>query len=159
MKNLAFRGVAIFFVLVVATSLMMDVMKMDFGSVNFWEKHNLFFLFFIAIFPRLTLLFSSVAFGGVLWWLGFFFCPRILVATLATVAYFHTNPFLVVVSWLVAIGGEVFEKWGIGRGRFHVHTNLGPKATYPGDPSDYQPEPHTTVIDKNGVIEAEFTKK
>lgn len=157
MKNLAFRGVAIFFVLVVATSIMMDVMKMDFGTVNFWHRHNIFFLFFIAVFPRLTLLFSSVAFGGLLWWLGFFFCPRILVASLATVAYFHTNPVLVVISWLVAIGGEVFEKWGIGRGRFQVYTHRGPRATYPGQAEEAQAT--NVVIDKNDVIEAEFTKK
>jgi hypothetical protein len=159
MKTLAFRGVAIFFILVVATGLLMDVAKMDFGTVNFWDRHGLFFLICIAIFPRLTLLFSSVAFGGVLWWLGFFFCPRILVAGLATVAYFHTNPVLVVFSWLIAIGGEVFEKWGIGKGKFHVHTSRGPKATYPGNVNDLYEQPHTTIIDKNDVIEAEFTKK
>jgi len=138
MKNIAFRGIAIFFVLIVATSLMMDVLKLDFGTVNFWDKRGVFFLIFVTIFPRLTLLFSSVAFGGFLWWLGFFFCPRILVASLATVAYFHTNPILVVISWMVAIGGEVFEKWGIGRSRFKVQTfHHGPRATYPGA----EPEP------------------
>ena len=159
MKNLAFRGIAIFFVLVVATSLMMDIFKMDFGTINFWNNHNVFFLFFIAIFPRLTLLFSSVATGGFIWWLGFFFCPRILVASLATVAYFHTNPILVSISWMIALGGEFFEKRGIGRSRFHVRTfRAGPQATYP-DPES--PRPHTAynVSDKNDVIEAEFTKK
>ena len=156
MKNLAFRGIAIFFVLVVATSLMMDIFKMDFGTVNFWDKHNVFFLFFIAIFPRLTLLFSSVAFGGFIWWLGFFFCPRILVATLATVAYFHTNPVLVCLSWLIALGGEFFEKRGIGRSKFQVHTFR----SNPG-PAYQEPEmnrPHTT-LGKDDIIEAEFTKK
>jgi len=155
MKNMLFRGFAIFFILLVATTLMMDVMKLDFGSINYWDKRGVFFLFFIAIFPRLTLLISSVATGGFLWWLGFFFCPRILVAGLATVAYFHTNPFLVVLSWTIAIGGEVFEKWGIGRGRFQVRTfTHGPRATYPegahGGPA---------VSDQGDVIEAEFTKK
>lgn len=159
MKNLAFRGVAIFFLLVVATALMTDVMKMDFGTINFWDNHSIFFLIFIGIFPRLTLLFSSVAFGGFLWWLGFFFCPRILVAALATVSYFHTNPVLVVISWLVAIGGEVFEKWGIGKSRFHVQTFKGPRATYPGDVEDLNRHPHQPVVDRNDVIDAEFTKK
>jgi hypothetical protein len=159
MKNLAFRGIAIFFVLIVATSLMMDIFKMDFGTINFWDKHNVFFLFFIAIFPRLTLLFSSVAFGGFIWWLGFFFCPRILVASLATVAYFHTNPVLVCLSWLIALGGEFFEKRGIGRSKFQVRTfRAGPQASYPDEPVH---RPHTAynVSDKNDVIEAEFTKK
>lgn len=156
MKNIALRGVAIFFVLLVATALMIDVFKLDFGTINFWDRHNIFFLFFIAIFPRLTLLFSSVPFGGFIWWLGFFFCPRILVASLATVAYFHTNPFLVVMSWLIAIGGEVFEKWGIGKGRFRVqtfHTKSGPMPA----PED-ELRSHT-VLGDGDVIEAEFTKK
>jgi hypothetical protein len=149
MKNIALRGLAIFMVLLVATTLMMDVLKMDFGSVNYWDRHGVFLLIFLAIFPRLTLLFSSIAFGGFLWWIGFLFVPRILVASLATVAYFHTNPVLVVMSWLIAIGGEVFEKWGVGRGRFRVQTFRGPQPS---------PESHT-VIGDDGVIEAEFTKK
>jgi hypothetical protein len=156
MKNMVLRGVAVFFVLLVATALMVDVFKMDFGTVNFWDKRSIFFLFFISVFPRLTLLLSSVATGGFLWWLGFFFCPRILVASLATVAYFHTNPILVVISWLVAIGGEVFEKWGIGRGRFQVKTfQYGARPTYPNEP---EVNSHT-VLGDDGVIEAEFTKK
>ena len=156
MKNIAFRGVAIFFVLLVATSLMMDVFKMNFGTINFWDRHGVFFLIFIAIFPRLTLLFSSVATGGFLWWLGFFFCPRILVASLATVAYFPTNPVLVVISWLVAIGGEVFEKWGLGRGRSRVQTfNMGNQKAYTEE-ADVNP---ATTIHHGDVIEAEFTKK
>lgn len=157
MKNLLLRGVAVFMVLLVATTISMDVLKLDYGTVNYWDKRGVFFLFFVTIFPRLTLLFSSVAFGGFLWWVGFFICPRILVATLATVAYFQTNPVLVTIAWVIAIGGEVFEKWGIGRGRFQVHTfKGGPRATYPGQQAE--PEIHT-VIDKNGAIEAEFTKK
>ncbi len=156
MKNMFWRGLAIFSVLLVATTLMMDLLKMDFGTVNFWDKHGIFFLFFIAIFPRLTLLFSSVAFGGFLWWLGFFFCPRILVASLATVAYFHTNPVLVTLSWLIALGGEVFEKWGIGRGRFKVHTYRA--GNFGGPAREEQFRSQTTIQDSD-VIEAEFTKK
>lgn len=161
MKNLAFRGVAIFFILVVATTLMMDVMKMDFGTVNYWDRHGIFFLIFISLFPRLTLVFSSVVTGGFLWWLGFIFCPRILVALLATVTYFHTNPVLVSFSWLIALSGEVFEKWGIGKGRLQVRTfgpnrwASGPKATY-GDPEERR---SPTSLGSDDVIEAEFTKK
>lgn len=156
MKILAFRGIAIFCILIVATSLMMDMMKVDFGTISFWDKRGVFFLFFVTLFPRLTLLFSSVAFGGVLWWLGFFFCPRILVATLATMAYFHTNPILVIISWVLALGGEVFEKWGIGKNRFMIKTyRTGPSATYPR-PEDFSREHKIQAVD---VIEAEFKKK
>lgn len=156
MKNLLIRGLAFFFILVVATAIMVDVMNMQFGTVNFWDKRGIFFLIFITIFPRLTLLFSSVATGGFVWWLAFIFCPRILVASLATVAYFHTNPILVIISWMVALGGEVFEKWGLGSSRVHFRTfKSGTRATY----TDEEVRPNTTLGDKGDVIEAEFTKK
>lgn len=156
MKTIIFKGLAIFFILLVATSMMMDIFKTPFGTVDFFEKHGVFFLFFITIFPRLTLLFSSVAFGGFFWWLGFFVCPRILVATLATVAYFHTNPVLVTISWIVALGGETLEKAGIGggRNRFVFRTyNMGGPRTY-----QEEPRPHT-AINKDDAIEAEFRKE
>jgi hypothetical protein len=125
------------------------------GTTDFFEKHNFLFLVFIAFFPRLTLLFSSVPFGGFFWWLGFFFMPRLLVAVLATVAYGHTNPLLVGVAWFVALTGEVMEKKKISGSRNFVFR------TYRGNPfehAQYQ-EPTKPVIDDNGVIEAEFTKK
>lgn len=146
------RGIAIFFLLIVATSVMGDIFKMQFGDINFWQKHGVFFLFFISFFPRLTLLFSSVAFGGFFWWLGFIFVPRILIASLATVAYFKTNPILVTISWLIALGGEVFEKWGIaGRKKFIFKT-------YSNYPYETQVQPEKS-LNQGDVIEAEFTKK
>lgn len=151
MKTLLFKGAAIFFILLVATSIMMDAMQTEFGSVNFFEKHGIFFLLFITIFPRLTLLFSSVATGGFLWWLGFIICPRFLVASLATVAYFHTNPILVIISWIVALGGETMEKAGISnRQRFVFRTYQTPQDGF---------RPESRVIDKNDAIEAEFRKE
>lgn len=154
--NTFFKGIAIFFVLLVATSIMMDTLQTEFGNTNFWDKHGVFFLIFITFFPRLTLLFSSVATGGFFWWLGFLFVPRVLVAALATVSYFHTNPVLVIISWLVAIGGETAEKAGLrGRKRFVFRTfSTGPvrneeDASIPEQPS----------IRKDDAIEAEFTKK
>lgn len=157
MKTL-FRALSIFFLLLVATSVLMDSFKMEFGTINFWDKHGFFFLFFITLFPRLTLLFSSVPFGGVFWWLGFIFWPRILIASLATVAYFHTNPVLVVISWLIALGGEVFEKWGIGKNKIFIRTyNQGPRSTYEHVYENASKDQHS--IAKDGVIEAEFTKK
>lgn len=156
MKTLLFKGTAIFFILLVGTSVLMDSMQTVFGRVDFFQNHGFFFLIFITLFPRLTLLFSSVATGGFLWWLGFIFCPRILVASLATVAYFHTNPVLVIISWIVALGGETMEKAGIsgGRKRFVF------KSYRMGDPNPFEevPKQHTT-ISKDDAIEAEFTKK
>ena len=85
--------------------------------MNFWDVHGIWFIIFMFFFPRLTLLFSSVAFGGVLWWLGFIFAPRLLVAILATTAYWHTNTVLVVLTWFWALGGETTEKVAISRRR------------------------------------------
>jgi len=88
-------------------------------SVNFWDVHSVLFIFFMFFFPRLTLLFSSVAFGGILWWLGWIFAPRLLVAILATFAYWEANTILVVLTWFWAISGESAEKEG-GR-RITIH--------------------------------------
>ncbi len=78
--------------------------------MSFWDVHGVFFLVAMFFFPRLTLLFSSVASGGLLWWLGFIFTPRLLVAILATSGYWSTNPFLVILTWFWAVGGESCEK-------------------------------------------------
>ena len=82
---------------------------------NFWNVHGFLFILFMAFFPRLTLLFSSVVSGGFLWWLGWLIMPRLLVAILATTAYWHTNTLLVVFAWFWAIGGESTEKGIIRR--------------------------------------------
>ena len=79
-------------------------------ATNFWDVHGVLFIFFMMIFPRLTLLFSSVAFGGFLWWLGFIFAPRFLVAILATVHYLDTNPILCILAWIWAFVFESSEK-------------------------------------------------
>jgi hypothetical protein len=154
MKTVFFKGTAIFFVLLVATSVMVDVFHTEFGTVNFYQKHGIFFLIFITLFPRLTLIFSSVPFGGIFWWLGFFFCPRVLVASLATVSYFHTNPVLVTISWLVAIGGEYVEKSRIGAGR-----NQFIFRTYRMGGTPYHEDRGEKVaINRDDAIEAEFRK-
>lgn len=117
MKTL-FKIAIIFLCITGATTLLYNYAGMEFGSIDYFTKHGWFFLFSIALFPRLTLLVSgllvgSIEFGGLIWWLGFFFAPRILVATLATVAYWNTNPVLVILSWLIALGGESSEKFVI----------------------------------------------
>ncbi|RYZ60206.1 MAG: hypothetical protein EOP07_01625 [Proteobacteria bacterium] len=86
--------------------------------MNFWDVHGLLFIAFMFFFPRLTLLFSSVATGGILWWLGFIFAPRLLVAILATMAYWTTNPILVVCAWIWALSGETAEKTVVKRRGF-----------------------------------------
>jgi hypothetical protein len=78
--------------------------------VDFWQVHGWWFIFFMFFFPRLTLLFSSVLTGGWLWWLGWLFAPRLLVAILATTAFWNTNTVLVVFTWLWALCGESTEK-------------------------------------------------
>lgn len=98
-------GVGIF------SSALGDLFSLQWGTVNFFDLHGIFFLLFVAIFPRLTLLFSSVPFGGILWWVGWFVAPRLLVAILATFAYLQTNPFLVIISWLFVFAGEGGEKY------------------------------------------------
>ena len=80
------------------------------NEVNFWNEHGFFFILFMFLFPRLTLIFSSVATGGILWWVGWIFAPRILVAILATHSYWQSNTILVILSWLWAIGLESGEK-------------------------------------------------
>jgi hypothetical protein len=145
-------------VIAVAAKIALDMGHMEFGTVDFFQKHGILFLIFIALFPRLTLLFTSVASGGVFWWLGWVFCPRILVAGLATVAYFHTNPILVIISWIVAFGGEAAEKRGLGgRSRFVFKTYRGG----PANPFQQEPQPASSpvFINKDDAIEAEFTKK
>ena len=83
--------------------------------MNFWDVHGILFIVFMFFFPRLTLLFSSVMFGGILWWLGWLFAPRLLVAILATTAYWHTNTVLVVFTWIWTVGLESGEKTVIHR--------------------------------------------
>lgn len=138
----------IFLAITGASTLMIDTLHLPFGKVNFWDHRGtisgFFFLFFIAFFPRLTLIFSSIPFGGALWWLGLIFAPRILVAVLATPAYWHTNPALVIIAWLVAMGGESSEKMFIRKPRFHF------SFFRPGKPRQYGKK-----ID-DGAIEAEF---
>lgn len=107
-----------FLVLTGVVAILKDTFGVQFGFENYWNHHGVFFLIFIAVFPRLTLLLSSVASGGLLWWISWFFMPRFLVATLATIAYWHSNPILVICAWLIALGGESSEKtFVLRRGR------------------------------------------
>lgn len=73
--------------------------------MDFWDVHGIFFLFFITVFPRLTMLFAVATPFGWLAWLGWLFAPHLTVAILATTYYWHTNPILCVIAWFVALAG------------------------------------------------------
>ena len=79
-------------------------------TINFWQVHGLFFLFFMFFFPRLTMLFATTFTGGIFFWVGFFLVPRLTVAIYASLTYWDTNPILVVITWIWAIVGELFCK-------------------------------------------------
>lgn len=119
-------------------SLFDGVFKIHLDDANFWDRRGVFFLLAVTFFPRLTLLFSSVAFGGVLWWFGFIFFPRLLVATLATLAYWQQNPLLVLCAWFVALSGESTEKWWVFQPlkvQFRTILSRPPRAARPVKPS------------------------
>ncbi len=84
---------------------------------DFWDVHGWMFVLAMCFFPRLTLLFSSVASGGIFWWLGWLFAPRLLVAILASLAYWHTNAILVIITWIWALAGEGMEKGALSKSR------------------------------------------
>lgn len=106
-----FNFIVVFLMLSILALFATQYLNFELSNKNFWDKHGVFFLFFLATFPRLTLLFSNVASGGLIWWLGWIFAPRILVAALATVSYWQQNPILVALAWVIAIGGESSEKY------------------------------------------------
>ncbi|MBF0299998.1 MAG: hypothetical protein HQK51_14830 [Oligoflexia bacterium] len=165
--NNFFKVLLIFLALTGAITIISEYSNMPFGYRDFWEYRGylggIFFLFFIALFPRLTLFVSSVPFGGVLWWIGWFFMPRILVASLATVTYWNHNKILVIISWLVALGGESSEKVLISRRprmRFFFRSNnlnfgrFG-RSKYS---SHSNHSSHPQKIDDSNTIETEFRK-
>jgi hypothetical protein len=84
---------------------------MDFFA---FHPHWFWFMFFMAFFPRLTMLFTGICTAGwshiVLFWFGWVLTPRLTVAILATFFYFHTNPVVCIFTWLWALGGEGAEK-------------------------------------------------
>lgn len=156
------KPLSFFLIFLVAASVMTNVLQggEEFGKIDFFRKHGVFFLLAITLLPRLTLLFSSVATGGFLWWVGFIFCPRILVASLATVSYLHTNPILVTLSWVVAIFGETLEKIGLGsnRKRFIFRSVRVGGMAPPREDEPFTQKTHHSVKNDD-AIEAEFTKK
>lgn len=83
------------------------------ANIPFWEVHGIFFVIFMFIFPRLTMLFTGICFApyfGILAWIGWVIAPRLLVAILATYFYWRTNPIVCIITWIWALGGESTEK-------------------------------------------------
>jgi hypothetical protein len=78
--------------------------------MNFWDSHALLFIIAMFFFPRLTMLFATSYGGGLLYWLGWFFCPRFTVAIIATILYHDANSVLVILTWLWCFCGEGLEK-------------------------------------------------
>ena len=76
--------------------------------MNYWNEYGIWTVLFLALFPRLTLLFGAFASGGLLWWLGWIFAPHILVAVLA-IPFFDSNPVLVIIAWIIALIGTHSE--------------------------------------------------
>lgn len=73
--------------------------------MDFWQEHGIFFLIFITLFPRLTMLFAVTVPFGFLAWFGWLFFPHLTVAILATQYYWETNPILCIIAWFVALAG------------------------------------------------------
>jgi hypothetical protein len=137
----------------------MDIFPFHFGTDNFWNNHGIFFLFFITLFPRLTLLFSSVAFGGLFWWIGFIFAPRILVAVLATLSYWRENPILVFMSWVVALSGESGEKMYMKRNVKIYKWRNNPRSQWDTNIYvDSQNESQPKSFKDSNVIDVEYKK-
>ena len=80
--------------------------------MNFWAVHGIWFIVFMAFFPRLTMLATGIFLGWMspLFFIGWLLLPRFTVAILATTVYWHTNPILCTFAWLWALGGEREEK-------------------------------------------------
>lgn len=89
--------------------------------MDYWDVHGIFFLIFLAFFPRLTMFLTGVCFMDfvhpILFWVGWFLAPRLTIAILATTFYWNTNPVLCVLAWMIAFGGESAEKGAIASRR------------------------------------------
>ena len=109
------KFILIFIILAIVNAAAVNLLGLQFGTTSYWQVHGVWLLIFLTLFPRLTLILSSIPFGGLFWWLGLIFVPRYLIAVLATIQYWYTNPVLVTFSWVMAIGGESTEKYVVSR--------------------------------------------
>jgi hypothetical protein len=90
----------------------------DAMTTDFWANHGILFLLGMGFLPRITMLLMGTFHGfGALGWTGWVFAPHVTVAVIATNLYWHTNPVLCVLAWLVAFGGTSKEVQVVGRER------------------------------------------
>ncbi len=149
-----------FFLVTVGVAVVTATFGLELSHAEYWDRHGLVFLLAVAAFPRLTLLLSGVAWGGIFWWLSWFFVPRMLVAVLATLAYWRQNPILVVLSWLIAFGGESSEKMIMIR-RGGKWGSFGGGETPPGvggQRKSFAPGEATPKSDREKFEDAEWVK-
>ena len=151
-KNPFVKIAVVFLTITLLSPILIKYYGIEFSNRTYWDHHGVFLLLFLAIFPRLTLLFSSIVSGGIFWWASFIFCPRLLIATLATISYWEQNPLLVLLSWLVAFGGESSEKYFVTNRNFSVRIHRG------GGFSSHH-ETSAPKVDDPDTIEAEFKRK
>lgn len=82
--------------------------------MDFWAIHTCFFIFFLLLCPRLTMLIMGICFfpfaHPILFWLGWLATPRLVIAILATSNYWDTNPVLCIFAWMLALGGIAESK-------------------------------------------------
>jgi len=93
---------------------------------NFWSYHTIFLLVGLTFFPRISLFFCNIP-GSLLFWIGWLVLPRIVIAIYATIFYIGSNPFLVVLSWIIALSGESAEKkysYKIKQSKFNSYRNI-----------------------------------
>lgn len=83
--------------------------------MNFWDVHGPLFLLGCTLFPRITVILFSGVTGGPIFWIFFLLFPRICIPIIAAANYWETNPVLVVLSFLVCLGGEGGEKGAVHR--------------------------------------------
>ena len=80
--------------------------------MDFWEVHGFWFIFFMFLFPRITMMCTGIFLGWMspLFFFGWLLLPRLTVAIIASMLYFNSNPVLCVFTWFWALGGECTEK-------------------------------------------------
>ena len=72
--------------------------------MGFWDDHTVMWIVGLVFTPRLMLLYFGIIKPGLIPpILGFFFIPRMFLASVLTTVYGESNPVLIVVVWILAI--------------------------------------------------------
>ena len=67
---------------------------------GYWTNHSLLFLIGLTIFPRFTLLFSNIS-SNILFWLGWLFLPRLMIALLGITTVYYFMTFLYILATII----------------------------------------------------------